>query len=185
MITLVMKKTVYTSVLLISALMLICSACVKEGGDDWSDVINYVEVGDKIPQFIITEADGSSISSDNFIGKRSVIVLFTTTCGDCRRELPILNDAYKAMKGKEEFTDLLFVGLAREDTPEMTKKFWKDENLIIPVYHDTDRSVFGLFANSTVPRVYVVDKQGNVTWMAIEELNITADGLIEKVRAIK
>lgn len=172
-----MHKTILIFTVLITPFLF--AGCVRED-DKPEEVINYVEVGDEIPDFTIIEYNGSSLSTDDFAGKRSIIVFFTTTCSDCRRELPILNDAY--MESKAEFSDLLFVAIAREDKPDVTEKYMADNNLSIPVYHDLDRSVFNLFANSTVPRAYVVNKQGIIIWMGIEKLNITAGELVRIIR---
>jgi hypothetical protein len=42
-------------------------------------------------------------------------------------------------------------------------------------YTDADRSVFNKFANSTIPRIYMIDADGVIRWMAVEEL-LNEDG---------
>ena len=54
----------------------------------------------------------------------------------------------------------------------------------MPFFLDPKREVFSLFANSTIPRLYLSNRENIVTWMAIEEMELTTEQLIEKINAI-
>ena len=54
----------------------------------------------------------------------------------------------------------------------------------MPFYLDPDKKVFSLFANSTIPRVYLVNPENIVTWMAVEQMDLSAKQLIGKIEQI-
>ena len=54
----------------------------------------------------------------------------------------------------------------------------------MPFYLDPDEKVFSLFANSTIPRVYLVNRDNIVTWMAVEQMNLSTEQLIQKIEQL-
>ena len=54
----------------------------------------------------------------------------------------------------------------------------------MPFYLDPDRQVFSLFANNTIPRIYLINRENVVTWMAIEDMSLTALQLKEKIEKL-
>ena len=113
-----------------------------------------VSVGDPLPWFEITLNDGSEICTDSLFGKLSVIIFFSTSCKDCRRELPHLDEVYRHF---ENDSDVIIFAVSREEQPEQVMSFWKEFNLTIPFSAQSDRYVFTLFASIGVPRVYISD----------------------------
>ena len=47
-----------------------------------------VGVGESIPPFATVTMKGQNVSDKDLLGKPSVVVLFSTTCPDCHRQLP-------------------------------------------------------------------------------------------------
>ena len=99
-----------------------------------------VEVGQKLPAFAVVMNDSTLVSSTDLTGKPSMIVFFNTACTDCRKELPIVQELY-----------------------------WEKEKLEIPYSAQADRNVFGLFAKTTIPRIYIADASGTVKYIFIEK----------------
>ena len=55
----------------------------------------------------------------------------------------------------------------------------------MPFYLDHTRgNVFALFANNTIPRIYLIGPEENVVWMSVESLDISAKDLINKIREL-
>lgn len=156
------------------------NGCISDGGDS-TEMENYIVVGDEIPYFEINEENGEQFRSNVLIGKKSMIVFFHTECSDCKRELPIIEEAWRLLKNDQ---DCMLVAIARGQTANETEVFWKENQLTMPKFHDPQRTVFELFANSYVPRLYILNKKGKVQWMGIEKFNITASELVEKVNAL-
>ena len=164
----------------VTLLIFLCS-CIKDDPNFPDEVINYIEVNDAIPAFTVSDGQGNSFSSSSFIGKRSLLVLFHTSCKDCQRELPKANAVWEALQDDPNY---LVLTIGREEKAESISRFWESAGLGLPYYLDPDRSVFSLFANSTIPRFYIIDQQGVVTWMGIETIALSAEELLEKVKGL-
>lgn len=157
---------------------ILCS-CIKEDEPE-GGIINHVGVGDAVPVFEVSDGAGASFSSEACIGKRTLLVLFHTGCKDCQRELPKVNTVWEQV---QHTSNLQVITIAREEERASIEKYWNKENLTLPYYLDPDRAVFSLFANSTIPRLYLIDANGIITWMAIETLgDMTVGELLKLVK---
>lgn len=162
-----------------SALLFMCS-CIK---DDVDEVENYVTVGMEVPVFTVDDGEGSVFSSEMFKGKQTLLVFFNTVCGDCAREIPKAEAVWQALK---EDADYSVVAIGRKENKESMAAYWKDMDLTMPKYQDPDRSVFDMFANSTIPRFYIINDKGVVVWMGIENLGEdTEEDLIDKMMTLR
>ena len=158
-----MKKSVW----LFFALCMLVSCVVDEPGHDGDDT-DLVRVGDRLPSFSVEVVDGVdryTFSSEVLTGP-TVIVFFNTSCSDCQRELPVLNDYYLQHRSEPGFQ---MVAIAREETEESIRAYWEANNLSIPYSPQSDRRVYNLFATMTIPRVYFSSHTGLVTWIGIEK----------------
>ncbi len=151
------------------AAMFLMTACVT-GGPGGGEVENYVEVGDNLPAFTVSGPDGTFTSPFDFEGKLSVLILFNTTCPDCAREMPKVHALWEKIRGEGSRQ---VVAIARSQTAEEVAADWQYGEMAY--YTDPDRAVFDKFANSTIPRIYIVGPNGKVLWMAVEYL-LNADG---------
>ena len=123
-----------------------------------------IHMGDKLPFFSIKTSQGDSLSTEDFLGKATVLVFFHTMCGDCQRELPVVENLYKKY-GKT----VRFVCISREQSDEEVADYWEKHQLTIPYSAQTDRSIFSLFASSTIPRIYITDATNTITNIFIEQ----------------
>lgn len=142
-------------------------ACVG-GDDDTPEIENYVVEGNPVPAFTVKDADGENVSfaPEWFVGKKTMIVFFVSGCGDCAREKKKIDPAWEALKNDMEFITIhRGVPSPKEIQP---KKYWADKDL--PWYLDPSKETFLKFANSTVPRFYLVGEDGLVKWMCVENL---------------
>ena len=160
-------------------IIMVCAAqgCVKSDKSD-DGIENYVKVGSKIPEFTVLSADGETIfNSLQFNGKSGLLVFFVTTCGDCAVAMPVIQKVWEGLRSNPDF---IMAAISRDETAETVIGHWDDEKFSMPAYLDPGREVFAMFANSTVPRIYLINPEGKVTWMAIEKLDITAQEIIRK-----
>jgi peroxiredoxin len=149
-------------------------------GENQTDKSSIVKIGDKIPSFTVPGIDGE-FSSSEFIGKKSILVFFQTTCPDCQRELPVIEQLWNSVKNDD---GILVVTIARAQTEATVGAYWASEGFTMPWYYDIDKSVYSLFADSYVPRIYVIDSSGTVRWMAVERLGKTAAELEQILREV-
>ena len=155
----------YIGMMLLTLLMMGCSSI----GDD-NEVTERVNVGDYVPSFSVdVMSDGvQSIFSTAYLTGETVIVFFNTTCPDCQRDLPKLNQYYLKHKGNEGFQ---MVAISRAEGEEDVAAYWKDKGLQIPYSAQDDRRIYELFASSIIPRIYFVSAQGVVTRIFIERFD--------------
>lgn len=139
-------------------LMLPAALCSCNDDDEPEDPA-LVHVGDSLPDFSVRLMDGSWLRRDSLVGRRSVVVLFNTGCGDCRRELPVVDSLY--VNHRHE-ADVRFVAIARAEEAESIWAFWDEKELTIPFSAQADRTVYNLFAKSVVPRLYLSGTDGIV-----------------------
>ena len=158
---------------LLTFLLPLClfTGCVIDNDEDPSDSEDLVKVGDHLPSFSVEVTDGDSnyvFSSDHLTGP-TIIVFFNTTCSDCQRELPELNDYYLRYRSEPGFQ---MIAIAREESASDIAAYWQANGLSIPYSPQSDRRIFNLFASSTIPRVYICSSSGIVEWIGIEDFTI-------------
>ena len=144
--------------------MLALSSCISD--DDNIETVNHVVVGNNVPEFETAELK----SPDDFLGNKTLLVLFTTTCDDCRRDIPFAEHAYSRLKSE----GLKVVTIGRDETTQTINDYWNELGLSMPFLPDTDRAIFNLFANQTVPRFYLIDESGTIVWMCGNNLGYGA-----------
>lgn len=148
------------------ALLALSCNTVNDGDD--TNVKEYVKVGDRVPVFSVDVVDSegrTSVFSTARLTGETVIVLFNTSCGDCRRELPQLNAYYLAHRHDKGFQ---MVAIAREESAESIAAYWQAQGFEIPYSPQPDRRIYNLFASSIIPRVYYCTADGIVTRILIE-----------------
>jgi peroxiredoxin len=168
-------------ILLFSAIVAAFVSCIKEGDDIPDEIINYVGVGDAVPAFTVDDDKGGTFSSSGFAGKRSLLVLFVSTCGDCQKVLPVINnEVWPWVKDNPGYQ---LITISRDEPAQEVASHWADNKYTMPAYLDPGRKVFSLFANRTIPRLYIINEERVIEWMAVEKLDISSGELIDKVKA--
>ena len=145
-----------------------CSSIV----DDEDNVKEYVKVGDQLPLFSVETVNGdgtTAMFTTAQLTGETIIVLFHTSCSDCQRELPRLNNYYLQHRSELGFQ---MVAISREETAESIAAFWQAQHLSIPYSAQTDRRIYNLFASSVIPRVYFCSPEGTVTKICVEKVEL-------------
>lgn len=171
-------KVISVTLLVLSSLFL--SSCVKDKDQD-GKIENYIEVGDKLPNFTVKNTAEEELNNEQLKGHVTLLVFFMTTCPDCERELPKIEGIWQQL---HENTDFKLIAISRVETASTVNQYWEKQQFKMPFYLDPEREVFSLFANSTIPRIYLVNRENIVTWMAIEETELTTEQLIEKIEEL-
>lgn len=160
-------------------LTLFIYSCVSDSENSPNKIINHINVGSSIPDFTVSDGNGNVFNSKEFAGKRSLLVFFHTDCNDCKRELPLIEQVYRELLPE---SGCLVVTIAREQPFAEVDKYWNDNGFTMPKYIDSNRTVYSLFANSVIPRLYVINTKGEVTWMAIEQSNVSVEQLVNLIK---
>ncbi|MBP5409510.1 MAG: TlpA family protein disulfide reductase [Prevotella sp.] len=154
----------------IIGMMLLCLLLTGCSSIEDDETKERVAVGDRVPLFsveMVKDGERSTFSTAQLTGE-TVIVFFNTTCPDCQRDLPKLNQYYLKHKADEGFQ---MVAISREEGEEDVAAYWKDKGLQIPYSAQNDRRIYELFASSIIPRIYFVSAQGVVTRIFIERFD--------------
>ena len=124
-----------------------------------------VKIGDTIPDFILTLANGKKVTSLDWRGKVVMLQFTASWCGVCRKEIPFIQkDIWAKYKRNSDF--LLF-GIDRDEPIEKVKQYQKEMNINYPLALDQDAEVFGLFADKRagVTRNVIIDRTGKIVFM--------------------
>lgn len=147
-----MKKGILGLVLFFCALM--------SYGQEWK-----VPLGAPSPAFEVSDKAGKSITRESLKGKVVLLNFFATWCPPCRAELPELqSQIWNKWKDRSDFTVLV---LAREEGWDKLDPFVEKNGYTFPVFPDLKRGVFGLFAETSIPRNVVLDKEGKIIYQSI------------------
>lgn len=139
-------------------------SCITDDKDIKTE--NYISIGDNVPIFEIADSENTLKSPGDFLGKKTLLVFFTTTCSDCRREMPFAEYAHQQL----ETQGLNVITIGRGESRQTTNDYWSELDLSMPFFPDPARVIFDLFANQTIPRFYFIDEKGIVIWMCVNDL---------------
>ncbi len=149
-----MGKTIATQLSMLMLASLACLSCVKDGRGV------PIGPGDSIPSFSTFTTKNQNVTDKDLLGKPSVIVLFSTTCPDCRRQLPEVEAAWTT---SGESINVLAV--ARDEKKETVSAYWSESRFTMPVAAPGNRRIYDLFdkgSGTGVPQVYVADEKGTI-----------------------
>lgn len=143
-------------------LLLLLIGCTTQGciSDDEPQG-TALQPGDSLPSFSLTLSNGEEVSTRTLEGKVPVIVFFNTECPDCRKELPIVEEAWQEWQDNNL---VVFMAVSREENEESVAKYWEEHKLTIPYSAQTGREIYSLFAPGVIPRIFIADKEGVITF---------------------
>jgi peroxiredoxin len=130
-----------------------------------SDPATRTKVGTQMPAFTVTDSDGKTFSLKSQRGKVVVLNFWATWCGPCKYEIPRLEkEIWQRYKSDPNF---VMMAIAREQTDKEIVPFQKSSHFSYPIASDPKRSTYGLFAESGIPRSYVVDGDGKILFQTV------------------
>lgn len=162
--------------LVILMFLIVFSGCVTE--DD--SVNEGIIAGDTLPYFSVTLNNGETVTTSSLRGKVVMIEFFNTSCPDCQVAFPAVNEVYEELKDNPE---IAILAIAREEDAASISEYWQENDMTIPYSAQTDRAVYNLFATVGIPRTYIADKSGVVTFMFGDTDIPSADTLLKAINA--
>lgn len=123
-----------------------------------------VKVGMKVPEFKVKMFDGQTIDIKDLQGKVVLLNFWATWCPPCRMEL---SHVQKEIIDRFKDKDFVFLPISRQDTYDKIKVFREQTGYTFPMGMDPDRKIYALFATASIPRNFVIDKKGKITFMEI------------------
>lgn len=118
-----------------------------------------VKVGDLAPEFSVRMLDGSVVNVADLKGKVVLINFWATWCPPCRAELSRVDSE---IVDRFAGDDLIFIAISRGESREKVEDFRKVTNYKFPMGLDTDSDIFNKFADKSIPRNYIIDRDGKI-----------------------
>ena len=137
---------------LLTTCALLLSGCIKDAPGQGGNV----QPGDRLPAFSVRMDDGSILRSQDLAAGPALLVFFHTTCPDCQRTLPVVQQAF------ENYPGVRFAAISRAESAEDIRAWWTEHGISLPFSAQEDRSVYALFASERIPRIYITETGGTV-----------------------
>jgi peroxiredoxin len=149
------------------AVVLLCNAFLAS--DAFSQVAGdkaaHTKVGDNMPAVSVQQTAGATFTLASESGKVVVVNFWATWCPPCQLEMPRLE---REIWEKYKSQDFAMIGIAREENRETVTAFEKKHPAYtFPLAYDPKRSTYALFADSGIPRNYVVDRHGIIVYQSL------------------
>jgi peroxiredoxin len=142
-------------------------------------------VGESSPDFELATVEGTPFRTADLRGKVIVLNFFATWCGPCQKELPQLQEIWDDLKAEDDFR-MLAVG--REESNESLEALRKERGFTLPMASDPNASVYRQFATQSIPRTYLISRQGTIVYQwtgAYDEEIVKLKRLLRKELAKK
>lgn len=156
----------------IAVAVVILYGCVADSADEPRSLVG---VGDRLPLFSVVADDGSVIDNGSLAGGWSVIVFFNTECGDCRRELPVVEEFHRLRP------DVRVICISRSESEGQIAGYWAANSLTLPYSAQEDDTVYRLFATGGIPRIYVSDPSLTIKAMWSDSPAPTLEDLLDSL----
>ena len=122
-------------------------------------------LGSEMPQFSLNSSVYGDLNSADLKGKVVLVSMFATWCGPCQLELAeIEKELWPKYKDNAGFK---LVVIGREHTDAQLADYNRKKGFTFPLYPDPKRGAYSKFAESTIPRAYLYNKEGKLIYSSI------------------
>lgn len=122
-------RTVILSVLLAAVVYTLYASLTKDKAK--------IAVGEKAPDFVLTDMEGNKHQLSDYKGKGVFINFWATYCGPCEKEMPDINSQYNIYK--DQGVVVLAVNIGEPQL--MISNFLKKHQLDFPILQDKSKDV--------------------------------------------
>jgi cytochrome c biogenesis protein CcmG/thiol:disulfide interchange protein DsbE len=116
-------------------------------------------LGKVAPAFKRDALDGSAVDIEGARGKVVVVKFVATYCEPCKRTLPAIEKLHEA------HPELVIVAVSEDERESDARALASAFGLSFPVVHDRSNVLAARYRVRDLPVTYVLDGQGNVTWV--------------------
>jgi peroxiredoxin len=127
------------------------------------------------PDFQLESLEGQTVRLSELRGRVVLLNFWTTQCGWCVQEMPLLQQAYE--EWQEAGLTLLTINIG--ESAETVTDFLQDKEFSsLPVLLDTERTVAAQYSISNIPCTFLIDQDG-----MLQAVKIGAFTSIEEIEA--
>lgn len=113
-------------------------------------------VGTVAKDFTLVDLDGNPVSLSDFEGEPVVLNFWSTWCGPCKYEHPLLLDAAK------QVPEVHFFGVIYSDEPAKIRQYLRREGQAYPHLVDPGNRVAIDYGVTGVPETFFIDRSGTI-----------------------
>jgi thiol-disulfide isomerase/thioredoxin len=114
--------------------------------------------GDLAPDFLLERLEGGELRLSEFRGKAVVLNFWATWCAPCRKEIPLLIEAYDRYRDQ----GLVVIGLNLQEGKSIIEPYARDFGMEFPIAVDRDGEVGDEYRLLGLPTTYFIDREGVV-----------------------
>jgi cytochrome c biogenesis protein CcmG/thiol:disulfide interchange protein DsbE len=110
--------------------------------------------------FTVTTFEGKKISLADFRGNAVFLNFWASWCTPCRDEAHDLEAAWQKVKAK----NMIFLGVALQDSDQASRDFLKEFNVTYPNGRDESGKIAVDYGTWGIPESFFIDPQGRITY---------------------
>ncbi len=118
--------------------------------------VSDTHVGEPAAAFTLVDLDGTTWSLDELKGTPVVLNFWSTWCGPCKYEHPLLQQAQTA------HPNVRFLGVIYADDPTLARRYLQRAGSSYPNLVDDGNRVSIEYAVQGVPETFFIDRQGTI-----------------------
>jgi cytochrome c biogenesis protein CcmG, thiol:disulfide interchange protein DsbE len=139
---------------------------------------HITNVGDKAPNFRITNDRGRTFTRDDFGGKLLVLNFWASWCPPCVEETPSLNE-FTRQFGQQ---GVVVLGVSIDRNEALYKKFIDRFHVAFNTARDPEADISTSYGTFQIPETYLIDKTGHVVQKVISNQNWMDPEFLARVR---
>jgi thiol-disulfide isomerase/thioredoxin len=137
-------------------------------------------VGDAAPSFLLSTADGRTISLEQLRGRVVYLDFWASWCGPCRRSFPWMNEIQQRYAGKGVTIVAINVDAKREDA----ERFLRQYPASFTVAYDAAGVTPRAYDVKAMPSSYLIDRNGKIARIEQGFLDEKRDALEDRIRSL-
>ena len=172
-------RYIYHIYLLILSLFCLTNCMAMTDADLTEDAekTTLVRVGDMAPDFTVELLSGEQITLSKLQGNTILLVLFDSTCADCKIQLSLLNSVMDQFAEK----NFQLLAISRGESKQTLEKLVADNGYRFDIGLDIDKSIYSLYATKFVPRCFIIDPLGHIIAISVGYSTEDFDQLLDVI----
>lgn len=138
----------------------------QEGCYKSSDNVT-TKLGGPAMDFTLMDINNKDVRLSDFKGKAVMLRFWSSRCPSCKKEMPVVEQAYRKLKDK----DFVVLAINIEDPKEVAAETAKKLGLSFPILIDKGMAVTKLYKVFATPTSFFIDKNGVMKEKVLGELN--------------
>lgn len=146
------------------SLLPLFTECINDQETD-PEKETLVHAGGTAPDFTVEMLDGSQLTLSDLRGKVVLLTFWASWCPTCQEEMAVVEEQIIERFAGRPF---VFLPVARAESREEVAGYFDREGFDFPAGCDSDGTIYARYASSYIPRHYVIDLDGTVSYQSVD-----------------